>query len=310
MSSLCQKFSPVLQLQISTNADYVHKVSIGKRCTFVVNKLLDLHYSLLASGTLRALPQFAESLNFYESLFRQNLDFALISDKIRYPIVAAQSRSEIEYWVQELFKSMAQQFTTNLLNAYRDYLEWIWDDRAPVLEAALKCFELKFLPYEEALFDALVASLRYAFDKRIPVFPVAEGTIYGAFASEPPLTVINVCRTPEKFFNETILHEATHTAEDYNAARPDSALAILKRELVERGKGNKFAEVWHCLIFWNSGELIRRYLDPSHAHYGQHIGLYDSSGERASELFRSYWNAYLDGKMSMEAALENIAQRL
>jgi hypothetical protein len=45
---------------------------------------------------------------------------------------------------------------------------------------------------------------------------------------------------------------------------------------------------------------------PAHLHYGAHIGLYDSAAD--GDPYRIYWNAHLDGRLSMHEALVRISQ--
>ena len=294
----------------NATAEYVHRVLHGKHFTFIINKLLDLHYSLLTPGGLSGRDAFQKSEHFYETLFRKDLDFGLISDQIRYPIVEGSNSHEIESKVEDCLKSIANKFTTHLLEAYEKYLASDWLSRVDILESALSCFESKFLPHEDILFTALGKSLNYCFNQPVPVFLVTTGTTYGAFTSEPALTVINVCRTPAEYFAEIVIHEATHGTEEENANRSESALAVLKCALNKHGKGAKFDVAWHGLIFWNSGELVRRYVNAEHVHYGKYAGIYDRRGKLEIDLYRLYWNDFLDGKISMEEALVKVAEQL
>jgi hypothetical protein len=291
-------------------SEYVHRVVRGKHFTFIINKLLDLHYSLLASEALSRSNSVEKAEHFYGALFRKDLDFGLISDQIRYPIVEGANSREITLRVEDRFKSIANQFAAHLLESYHKYLVCDWPSRAAILESALSCFESRFLPYEEILFATLSKSLNYYFNEPIPVFLVMNGTVFGAFTSEPALTVINVCRISTEFFEEIVIHEATHGTESCNAARSESALATLKRELSKHGKDSKFEAAWHYLIFWNSGELVRRYVNPQHLHYGKHVGIYDRRGKSETDLYRVYWNDFLDGKINTQEALAKVAERL
>ncbi|MCZ6747057.1 MAG: hypothetical protein O7C74_07565 [Acidobacteria bacterium] len=65
-----------------------------------------------------------------------------------------------------------------------------------------------------------------------------------------------------------------------------------------------------AVLYWTAGEAVRRILDPSHEHVAQRLKIYD----RALRIFvpglKEFWNPYLDGKLSLDEALNGMIQRV
>jgi hypothetical protein len=112
---------------------------------------------------------------------------------------------------------------------------------------------------------------------------------------------------------EIVFHEASHTL----AGAVRDAIA---RECRQRGKPIP-RDLWHALLFYTTGEMVKRALKTSVAANGQTAttnytpyafrnGLYDrgwSTYERALEL---YWQPYLDGRADFGNAVARLVSAL
>ncbi len=106
---------------------------------------------------------------------------------------------------------------------------------------------------------------------------------------------------------ETVLHEATHgflvTTEGSG-----HVAELLRERLTEEGglsfRDPRVRNIPHTLMFIQSGETVRRILDPNHRHLGDQEGYYDRVPLAREEL--SIWIDHLDGVLSREQALDRL----
>lgn len=71
--------------------------------------------------------------------------------------------------------------------------------------------------------------------------------------------------------------------------------------------------IWHVIQFYTVGELVRDAIadeQPDYIPYADKKGLYHGEWKRYRSLIKSYWLPYLDGRVAMETAIENIAAAL
>ncbi len=289
---------------------YLYRTVPGSYFAFHVNKLLDCHYTLLfdsSGGDGSTLKQFYP---IYHKLMMPDLDFNLLWEEFRYPLVRATNPGDLSREIRKALEEIAAELSSNLVSAMPIYDTRVFARHKVRLDSAIEFLENKFMPHEDLLYEQLALSLNYEFRPPMPVYLVGAGTMKGAFTSEPSLTVINVAELQDMDVAELVLHEVVHGAENLNQTRPQSALAVLNAELKARNKGERFPSAWHALIFWNAGELTKRLLDKSHTQYGDRYGVYQRAFARERELYSRYWNAYLDGKMTMREALVEVANAL
>ena len=83
-------------------------------------------------------------------------------------------------------------------------------------------------------------------------------------------------------------------------------------------------DLWHALLFYTTGELVRRDLaygtmtlatlqgtDPStYQPYAARFGLYSGSWDRFRGMLDLYWRPYLDGRVSFDTAVARLAAAL
>lgn len=104
---------------------------------------------------------------------------------------------------------------------------------------------------------------------------------------------------------EMLMHEPSHAivASDESGAIG----ADLKRAANELGV-RPMANLWHAILFYTSGELTRRSLAKRGvSHYQPSvIGMYERGFRGFRQSLETHWQAYLDGKVSREAAIRQI----
>ncbi len=104
---------------------------------------------------------------------------------------------------------------------------------------------------------------------------------------------------------EMLMHEPSHAiVGDGSRDAIGSDLARASREL----KIKPYANLWHAILFYTSGELTRRALARRGVHNYQPVilGMYERGYRGYRQSLETHWQAYLDGKMSREDAIRQI----
>jgi len=104
---------------------------------------------------------------------------------------------------------------------------------------------------------------------------------------------------------EMLMHEPSHAIVDGNSnAAIGSDLARASRELQIK----PYANLWHAILFYTSGELTRRALATRGVRNYQPVilGMYERGYRGYRQSLETHWQAYLDGKVSREAAIRQI----
>jgi len=104
---------------------------------------------------------------------------------------------------------------------------------------------------------------------------------------------------------EMLMHEPSHAIVDGNSnAAIGSDLARASRELQIK----PYANLWHAILFYTSGELTRRALAKRGVRNYQLVilGMYERGYRGYRQSLETHWQAYLDGKVSREAAIREI----
>jgi hypothetical protein len=101
---------------------------------------------------------------------------------------------------------------------------------------------------------------------------------------------------------EILFHEASHTL----IAR---ITALVASEAARTGKKPP-ADLWHALVFYTTGEIVRRKL-PGHVPYADANDLWTRGNwTKLKPLFERTWLPYLDGKIGFDDALRNLVAGL
>ena len=97
---------------------------------------------------------------------------------------------------------------------------------------------------------------------------------------------------------EMLFHEASHAIN----RKVDEALSA---ELKAENKLFQRRSFGHAVLFYTTGELVRRLLD-GYVPYAIKNGLYDRGWQGALPVLEKDWNPYLDGKMDLQTAARRL----
>jgi hypothetical protein len=153
------------------------------------------------------------------------------------------------------------------------------------------------------------------------------GGPYGAYTSLSPTHVTissQDARNQGIYGFEVLFHESSH-------ALAGSVNEAISREFRKRDKPIP-RDLWHALLFYTTGELLRRDLaygamtmgsttgstkaslqgaDPSsYQPYAERFRLYSGGWERFRGLLDLYWRPYLENKVSFETAMARLASEM
>jgi hypothetical protein len=176
-------------------------------------------------------------------------------------------------------------------------------------------------PMIEQLGVKLSAQLAEVYERpwpagRLRVDVVWYGGPFGAYTSVGPTHVTISSHDPRNrgvYGFEVLFHETSH-------ALAGSVNEAIAREFRQRDKPIP-RDLWHVLLFYTTGEMVRREVDDgtmaatfqqingssNYLPYAARFGLYSGSWERFRELLDLYWRPYLDGKVSFERAMAQLA---
>jgi hypothetical protein len=107
---------------------------------------------------------------------------------------------------------------------------------------------------------------------------------------------------------ELLFHEASH-------GMSRSVAAAIARECQARKKPIP-RELWHALLFYTTGEMVRRALakepagSPDYTPYAIRQNLYARGWQSYWALLERYWQPYLDGKADIERAISRMVGAL
>ena len=90
---------------------------------------------------------------------------------------------------------------------------------------------------------------------------------------------------------EILFHEASHAL----VARLRNTLASEARA---RNKLFPRRDFWHAVLFYTTGEVVRRHLD-GYTPYAMKNGLYERAWQGVPEILDADWKPYLDGRIDM-----------
>lgn len=185
--------------------------------------------------------------------------------------------------------------------------QWDEDDRANRFWIAVA--EAMLVSAAEELADAHAKAYGLPFPTRIlvDVSPLAwEFGAYTVGEGEFAHAVISSTESGTQGFGalESLMHEPSHAIVAPASFAIGTELARASKELGIR----PLANLWHAILFYTSGELTRRALERRGVRdYRPFIlDMYDGPfrGQRAA--LETLWQAYLDGKVTRDAAIRQI----
>jgi hypothetical protein len=179
----------------------------------------------------------------------------------------------------------------------------------PRHDAANRAWIDQLRPQIERYGPRIVEQLTAAYQHPWPTRPLrievmAYATWSGAFTTEdPPLITISSLNEEHKGSDglEQLFHECSHLM-------MSTVDASLKKHARAAGK-ELSRDVSHAILFYTVGEIVRRTV-PGHVPYGIQYGVWRRFGNQRYELLKLRWQPYLDGKITMGEAIEQIVQAL
>lgn len=161
----------------------------------------------------------------------------------------------------------------------------------------------------EELAEAHAKAYATPFPTRILVDVTSFGWKFGAYTVGEGASAHSVIASTVKGNQgfgalESLMHEPSHAIVGANEGAIGSDLKRLSAETGLR----PMASLWHAILFYTSSELTRRALARRGVDYQPFmIGMYEHGGfADFRRSLETHWQAYLDGKVSREAALRQI----
>jgi len=195
----------------------------------------------------------------------------------------------------------------------KPFLEKIWPQHKIVIQKAAANVAQTLGPKEQECFDYLTGHLGLeAANYVVPIYFVAEMPWPSALTamgkdSGHGVVVVNVGARQGPSLFDSILHEAIH-ALDAETSGEGNVLIEFQNQLLKNGFDKNDLVVRHAphfLVFIQSVETVRRFLDASYQPYDE--GVFVRPGlQPMVSIERPIWTAYLDGKVSREAAVSQL----
>ena len=195
------------------------------------------------------------------------------------------------------------------------FREKIWPQHKVAIQEAEKRIARDFVPQEEKLFRYFMGQLGMGgSDYVVPIYLVADGPWPAAFTAQGKLSahgmcLVNVGALPGAKLFDAILHESIH-ALDAETRGEGNALIGLRSRLLKAGFDEHdriVRDAPHMLVFIQSVETVRRFLDASYLPYTE--GVFARPGiQPLVNIELPIWTAYLDGKLPREKALDQIVE--
>lgn len=142
------------------------------------------------------------------------------------------------------------------------------------------------------------------FAQPVRVDVVWVGKIQGAYTSIDPYihTVASSGSPNEQQWAavETLFHEASHGLIFPIRDRIDTAA---------KASGKQTEDLWHVVLFWTAGEVVREALERHHIEYKQYIyatGLFQRAWPQFQKPVETEWAPYVAGKISVDEAVKKL----
>ncbi len=136
--------------------------------------------------------------------------------------------------------------------------------------------------------------------------------LFGGYTSLDPLRVTvssRDARNQHEAALEVLFHESSH-------ALAEPVRDAIARDCRERNKPIP-RELWHALLFYTTGEVVRRSLSPPEADalppyqpYAYRAGLYVRDWQSYERALEQSWKPYLEGQTTFDAAVAQLVNQL
>jgi len=248
----------------------------------------------------------AEALDSYTELARLNLIFDTRLIRINNSLaelgdVATLPAGSVELGIVAALNAAAPIYRAHLWEQHRRANEeWI----------------AKFAPMIQQHATSVTKALEAAYQVKWPAEPILVDVTCESGPNEayttagPPGTAGHTVMAASKLSDadmnfETVFHEASHTVDD-------PIMQMLNAE-ARRQKLRLPDDLWHVLIFYTTGEIVKRELgkqgDPNYRPYAYRVNLYTSAGwDKMLLALEREWQPYLDGRVEFGSALHNLVR--
>lgn len=200
-----------------------------------------------------------------------------------------------------------------LLKAASVYRKYWW----PAHDRANRAWIADVVPRVSMLAPEVTARLARLmltpwFTRLVRVDVVWVGNVQGAYTSIGPdvhITVASGEPNDQQWAGaETIFHESSHALIAPVQERIDAAIKTA-------GKTNeKHARVlWHVVLFWTVGEVVREALDERHTKYEPYLystGLFQRAWPELEKPVETEWAPYVNGKISLDQAVDQLVKAM
>ena len=207
-------------------------------------------------------------------------------------------------------RAKATRLGQSLVAFEEPFLNQVWPQHKVLIDKALATVEQTLGPKEEECFNYFTRHLGMAdATSTVRIYLVAETpwpggfTLWGKDATRG-VSVISVTAHHGAQLMTTVLHEAIH-AFDLETRGQGNVLVDFRGRLLKAGFKEDEAVVQHAphmLVFIQSSEAVRRYVDPSFKPYSE--GIFSRPAlQPFVKVQLPIWTSYLDGKISRDEAL-------
>ena len=69
-------------------------------------------------------------------------------------------------------------------------------------------------------------------------------------------------------------------------------------------------DLWHALLFFTSGEVVKKRLGADYVPYAYRNGLYDRGWGAFRKALEQHWVPYLQGRVTFDAAIRDVVKAL
>jgi hypothetical protein len=305
-------------------------VASATRVEIEVSPLVDLHFYLrslndssAAACGLEGVRPVARDYARLDSLLGNPLAWGTIDAGLSASIDAADAMERFEQLPESMavapnrklaIRAEAERLMKGLASIEPAFLRRIWPAHHAAIDSARAEIETGLEPREADCFAFIEKSLLLLdLQKPIPVFLVARAPFPGAVTYRDRdgggVCFVGIAGTRGTLLYESILHEATHALDFVS----EHGVLNQMRERIDRagvGKTERgFRDIPHTLIFIQAAETVRRVIDPGHRDDGEVAGYYATVPQVAA-VERPLWAAHLDGKLSLDEALQQIVAGL
>jgi hypothetical protein len=276
----------------------------NKRYHFQSNPWVNLHQRLLYAAQLGPsdpAPQWKEPVEAYRKLFGKRSPLAdqqlMLIDDVLPTVTSDRLPDTIPAPVAKVLKSAMPMYRAT---------QWPIDDRANRFWIAIA--ETLLAQAGEELIAAHEKVYGVPFPTNILVDVTSDAWMFGAYTMGEGANAHSFIASPVSGTQgfgalESLMHEPSHAIVSGRSGAIGADLVRLQRELNVK----VYANLWHAILFYTSGELTRRALAARGVTYRPFIeDMYGGPFKGMRESLETHWKAYMDGKKTREEALRQI----